>query len=51
MNAVRSGSEIIYVSVEGSNMLLARVGPDAAALFDRFVKPVSRVLLPNPRLG
>ena len=37
--------------VVGSNVLLVLAGPGTAALFDGFVKLVSRVLLPNPMLG
>jgi hypothetical protein len=43
--------EIIYAIVVGSNVLLVLAGPDTAPLFDGFVKPISRVLLSNPRLG
>ena len=42
------GAGIIYVFVVGSNMLLVLAGPGATALFDGFVKPVSRVLLLSP---
>ena len=42
---------IIYAIVVGSNVLLVLAGPGTAALFDGFVKPISRVLLSNPRLG
>ena len=45
------GSGIIYVIVVGSNVLLGLAGPGSAALFDGFVKPISRALLSNPRLG